>query len=287
MLTDTHCHLDFHKFDSDREAVLQRSVQVGVSRILIPGLTLDSSLSAIRMANSHPILFSAVGVHPTEAGTWLDGTKAEIKKLLRTVKKNENVRPVVAQDDNVNKIVAIGEIGLDYYWDSAPHEVQYRVLKEQLDLAAEASLPVLIHFREKGDTRDGPCAADLLKILETWVNNLRKDNNPLAEKPGVLHSFSGTDETARQSIALNFYLGVGGPVTYRPSRQELIAGLPLERLLTETDAPFLAPAPQRGKRNEPAFISLITDKIALCQSRTVQEVAEVTSANAKRLFSWE
>ena len=163
------------------------------------------------------------------------------------------------------------------------------VLKEQLDLAAELSLPVILHMREAKDAPTGGCAEDLLKLLEEWGMKLKSKNNPLAERPGVLHSFSGTLETARVAMDLGFYIGVTGPVTFENARkrQEIIAALPLERLLIETDAPFLAPHPQRGKRNEPAYVRLIADKIALLHSSSAAEVAKATSENALQLFAWK
>ena len=270
MLTDTHCHLDYYKFDSDREAVLERAIQAGVERILIPGISLTSSLSAVKLAESHPVLFAAVGIHPTEASDVERSALNDIQKLAQH-----------------HKVRAIGEIGLDYYWDKAPHDLQQRVLKEQLALAAGLRLPVVIHFREKGDATDGPCVADLMDILEEWAADLRSKKNPLAETPGVLHSFSGSRLTAERAIGLNFYLGVTGPVTYRKERQELIGSLPLEHLLIETDAPFLAPHPNRGKRNEPAYVRLIADKIAFVHSYSTEQVATATSGNAQRLFAWK
>lgn len=269
-LTDTHCHLDFRKFDADRADVLQRAQQAGVARILIPGLTLTSSRSAVELAESHPMLFAAVGVHPTEVVKFQEDALADFRQLAK--------RP---------QVVAIGEIGLDYYWDTAPHDLQQRVFRQQLDLAAALSLPVVIHFREKGDAPDGPCASDLLNILEEWVSRLRGGKSPLAERPGVLHSFSGSRAAAARAIGLGFYIGVTGPVTYSKPRQELIASLPLERLLIETDAPFLSPAPQRGKRNEPASVALIADKIAALRECSLQQVAAATTENAGRLFAWE
>ncbi len=276
MLTDTHCHLDFHKFDPDRDAVLERAVRAGVERILIPGLNLTSSLSAVKLAESHPILFAAIGVHPTEA-LEVAGRASDVGPSAFDPFRELARHP---------KVVAIGEIGLDYYWDAAPHDLQQRLLRAQLDLAAELGLPVVIHLREKGDAPDGPCAADLMKILEDWVAGLRSGNDALAARPGVLHSFSGSLSTARRAIALGFCIGVTGPVTYRKERQELIAGLPLDRLLIETDAPFQAPAPQRGKRNEPAYVRLIADKIALLHQCSLEQVAVTTSASAKFLFGW-
>ena len=271
MLTDTHCHLDFSKFDADRDEVLARAWEAGLTRILIPGITLDYSRAAVKLADSHPKLFAAVGIHPNDVDQLHVDTLARLRELAK--------KP---------KVVAIGETGLDYYWDSAPHDHQQKVLQEQLALAAELRLPVILHSREKGDAPHGACAEDLIKILEEWVNRLRVEKNPLADRPGVLHSFSGSRETAQRAIQLGFYMGVTGPVTFKNAvkRQEIIAALPLERLLIETDAPYLAPHSHRGQRNEPAFVHEIADKIAQLNSRSLEEVAAITSANAARLFSW-
>lgn len=270
-LTDTHCHLDLGKFDADRNDVIRRALAAGLTRILIPGITLKSSRSIVKLAESQPNLFAAVGVHPNDSNTWDPQTIPALRELAVSL-----------------KVVAIGEIGLDYYWEAAPRDHQHKVLEEQLNLAAELQLPVIIHVREKGDAPDGDCAQDMLKILEQWVTRLRVDKNPLAEQPGVIHSFSGTRQTAEKAIALNFYLGVTGPVTYKnaESRQEVIAALPLERLLIETDAPYLAPQPKRGQRNEPAYVLFMAEKIALLHSLSLDQVAETTTANAARLFAW-
>lgn len=277
MLTDTHCHLDFHKFDPDRDAVLERALRAGVKHILIPGLDRTSSLAAVKLAESNPMLFAAIGVHPTEAAHFA-GQPADVHSSML-----EPFRELARHP----RVKAIGEIGLDYYWDAAPHNLQQRLLRAQLDLAAELGLPVVIHLREKDDATEGPCAWDLMKILGDWVAGLRSRKEPLAEHPGVLHSFSGSLATAQQAIRLGFYIGVTGPVTYRRERQELVAALPLDRLLIETDAPFLAPAPQRGKRNEPACVRLIADKIALLHGTSIEHIAKVTSVNAKHLFGWK
>lgn len=281
MLTDTHCHLDLEQFEADREGVIERALAAGVERIVIPGLNLISSRAIARMvemASEHPALFAAIGVHPTEAGTWDETTRNELKSLIR---------PVAASPIR-GRIAAIGEIGLDYYWETAPHDLQRRVLKEQLGLAAETGLPVILHMREAKDARTGECAADLLGLLWEWTAALKKEANPLAERPGVLHSFSGSLETAQQAIELGFYIGVTGPVTFTNARrrQEIVSKLPLERLLTETDAPFMAPQSHKGERNEPAYVRLIADKIALLHSSTLGKVEETTSENARRLFKW-
>jgi TatD DNase family protein len=270
-LTDTHCHLDLQKFDEDRGAALKRAERAGLVRILIQSLSVTSSLSVIKLAESHPMLYAAIGVQPNESLTWNNASAGELRELT--------VNP---------KVVAIGEIGLDYYWESAPHEHQQRVFREQLNLAANLELPVVIHLREKDDVVNGPCYEDAMSILEEWVAGLSTEKEALRKNPGVLHSFSGSLETAQQAIGLNFYIGITGPVTFKNAKykQEMVAQLPLENLLIETDAPYLTPHPYRGKRNEPAFVAEIADKIAGLQSRSREEVADITTSNAARLFSW-
>ena len=274
MLTDTHCHLNFNKFDEDREAVIERAIEAGVNRILIPALDLDSSLAAIKLAETHPHLYAAVGFHPTDLDKFSSQAFTEVKKLA-----------------NHPKVVAIGEIGIDYYWVKGREErsFQREVLRMQLGWAAEVHRPVVIHMREEDDAWLGQASMDLLQILSEWHGQLAADAHPLAEKPGVLHSFNGNLETARKAIALNFYIGVTGPVTYKNAEEKrnIIRQLPLSHLLIETDAPFLTPVPHRGKRNEPAFVSNIADKIAELHRTTRERVAEITATNAARLFGWE
>jgi TatD DNase family protein len=278
-LTDTHCHLDLERFDSDRKEVIRRAIEAGLTRILVPGLSVPSSRVVVELAATHAMLYAAVGVHPTEARTWGESTRKELCTILRPSETLETFIP--------SKIVAIGEIGLDYYWDTAPHDLQRKILAEQLDLADEVSLPVILHLREAKDATHGPCSDDLLELLGKWVTRLKAMKSPLAERPGVLHSFSGDLETARVAIEFGFFIGVTGPVTYRQERQELIRQLPLERLLIETDSPFLAPYPQRGKRNEPSYVRLIADKIASLHVCSFEEVAARTSENALKLFLWK
>jgi TatD DNase family protein len=284
-LADTHCHLDLDKFESDREAVLERAVRAGVARILIPGLNAASSQAVVKLAESHPNLYAAVGVHPTEAATWAKATKNELKELASGASGSSGA----SGPSGTSKVVAIGEIGLDYYWDSAPQDVQRDVLRQQLALASEVGLPVILHMREARDVPHGNCAVDLLQTLGEWCSSLRSGMNPLAERPGVLHSFSGTLETARAALSLGFCIGVTGPVTFENAsrRREIVAEIPLDRILIETDAPFLAPHPHRGKRNEPAYVRLIADKIALIHSCSFERIAALTSENARRLFGWK
>ena len=285
MLTDTHCHLDLENFDRDRAAVLERAATAGVVHILIPGLSLPSSRSAIKLAESHPILSAAVGVHPTEASTWNESSIAELTALA----SGSSGTSGPSYSSGTSKIVAIGEIGLDYYWNSTSQDIQKHILREQLDLAARVGLPVILHMREARDALHDQCTGDLLQILEAWIAELCLGKNPLAERPGVLHSFFGSLETARRALRLGFYIGVTGPVTFKNAhaREEIVAALPLDRILLETDAPFQAPTPYRGKRNEPSYVRLIADKIGLLHSRTVEEVAAATSENAGKLFAWK
>jgi TatD DNase family protein len=202
--------------------------------------------------------------------------------------KSELLRSV--QNDMANKILAIGEIGLDYYWvkEADKQTTQRDILKQQLQLAQDMNKPVIIHMREENDAWFGQASVDLLNILSEWHQELNTQNHPLKDKPGVLHSYNGNLETAQKALALNFYIGVTGPVTYKNAeeKRQIIRQLPLERLLIETDAPFLTPVPHRGKRNEPAFVAHIADKIAEIHNTTREQIAATTSANADRLFGW-
>lgn len=274
-LTDTHCHLDFNKFDEDRQAVIQRATDTGISRMLIPALDLDSARAAIMLANEYPDIFAAVGFHPTDLDKWKNSSLDDLRKLIMELG---------------GKIVAIGEIGLDYYWvkESDKQAVQREVLEQQLQLAHDVNKPVIIHMREENDAWFGQASVDLLDILSAWHKQLEAEKHPLAERPGVLHSFNGNLETAQKALALNFCIGVTGPVTYKNAEEKrrIIRQLPLDRLLTETDSPFLTPVPHRGKRNEPAFVVHIADKIAEIHMTTREQVAEITTSSAARLFGW-
>ncbi|MCZ2122591.1 MAG: TatD family hydrolase [Anaerolineales bacterium] len=269
-LTDTHCHLDYHKFDSDREEVIRRANASGLIRLLVPGLQHRSSKAAVELAEKYPSVYAAVGFHPTDLEEFNPQTFAEVKELAR--------HP---------KVAAIGEIGIDYYWvkEKDKREVQREVLKQQLEFAKEINKPVILHMREENDAWFGEASVDLLNILEAWVKNL---SGSLKEKPGVLHSFNGTLETAQKGLDLNFYIGVTGPVTYKNAdkKREIIAQLPINKLLIETDSPFLSPVPVREKRNEPSYILHIADKIAEIYSKSPAEIAALTTANAERLFAW-
>jgi len=269
-LTDTHCHLDYHKYNADRADVIQHAKDAGLVRILVPGLHHKSSKEAVKLAESNSMVYAAVGFHPTDLDKFNPQTFEEVKKLA-----------------SHPKVIAIGEIGIDYYWVKEPEKraFQREVLKQHLQFAKEAGKPVVLHMREEDDAWFGEASVDLLNILAEWQGGL---SGRLAEQPGVLHSFNSTLETAQKALALNFYLGITGPVTYPSAekKREVVSQLPLERLLIETDGPYLTPAPHRGKRNEPAYVVHIADKIAEIHSKSPAEIAEITTANAARLFAW-
>lgn len=261
--TDTHCHLYFSRFDEDRELVLKRAWNAGLVWMLNPGIDLYSNQASIDLANSNPgKIGAAVGIHPNFGESW-------------TVEILESLRGQVQQPG----VVAVGEIGLDYYRQNTPYNQQRIMFKAQLELAGEIGLPVIIHIRNS--------AQDVIQVLSDWHQSLIQNDNPLAKKPGVLHGFSEDTETARQALGMGFYIGIGGPVTFKnaPDRKAITKDLPLDRILLETDSPFLAPHPHRGQRNEPAFIPLIAEEIARLHNLTPKAVAEATFANAQRLFN--
>jgi TatD DNase family protein len=250
-------------FQNDLANVLERAWDNGIERILIPGIDLDTSRRAVELSEIYPKLFSAVGVHPSEALLW---DKNSLSQLIELAKHP--------------KVVAIGEIGLDYYRDRAPRDLQIEVFQAQLDLAADLEKPVIIHNRQ--------AIEDIWLRLNEWQAGLNRKAIPIAWRPGVLHSYEGNIELALKAIQLNFAIGIGGPVTFRnaPERQQLVSSIPLSGLVLETDAPFLTPHPHRGERNEPAFISFIAKKIADLNNKPLDQIAEITSDNADRLFAW-
>jgi TatD DNase family protein len=263
-LTDTHCHLNLNLLQQDLAGVLARAWDQGLGHILIPGIDLETSRLAVEMAQRYPHLHAAVGIHPNDALEWNERTKEDLRCLAEL--------PVV---------VAIGEIGLDYYHDRAPKDIQLRALHAQLEMALEVNKPVILHSRD--------AITDLWPIMQTWQEYLQIHKFPLAQRPGVFHSFEGNMETAAQIIQAHFYLGISGPVTFKSAlqRQKMVAELPLESLLLETDAPFLAPHPHRGERNEPAYVALIARKIADLKQIEFEQVIEDSTRNANVLFEWD
>lgn len=261
-LVDTHCHLDFERFDEDRHEVIQRAIEAGVVRIVVPSLNLGTSQSIIKLAKDVPQVFAAVGVHPNDLheADQIDETLAAITEI--------------ATD---SKVVAIGEIGLDYYWKKAPSATQIEWLERQLEIASHLSLPVILHNRETTD--------DLFQALSKWVNSGLPEAT--RERPGVVHSFSGSLREAEMFIDLGFYIGFTGPLTYKKAHElrEIAAHVSLDRVLIETDAPFLTPEPYRGKRNEPAYVRYIAKMLAEVRGIDLKEIASITTENANRLFN--
>ena len=241
--------------------------------MLVPGLHGRSSRNAVALAESHDGIYAAVGFHPTDLEEFSEQAFEQVKELAGHA-----------------KVVAIGEIGLDYFWvKSGEHRaVQQEILERHLALAEKINKPVVIHMREEKDAWFGQASLDLLGILERWHAHLQSHGHPLAERPGVFHSFTGNLETAQKALAMGFYLGITGPVTYKnaEAKREIVRQLPLDKLLIETDSPFLAPVPHRGLRNEPAFVHHIADKIAEIHLLSPAEIAAITTTNAARLFAW-
>ena len=262
-LVDSHCHLFFNLFEDDLDAVITRARENGITRILVPGIDLETSQQAVALSEKYANLFVAVGVHPNDAMGWQADNLVRLRELAK--------HP---------KVVAIGEIGLDYYRNKTPQALQLEALKAQLELAASLQKPVVIHNRQ--------AFSDLWPVLEDWQASLTQAGNPLSQAPGVLHSFEGDLAMALRAIEQHFYIGIGGPVTFKnaATRQEVAKGIAMEHILLETDAPYLTPHPHRGQRNEPSYVIFIAEKIAELRALSLQAVAETTTQNANRLFAW-
>ena len=254
-LIDTHCHLDFDQFDADREAVLERAAAAGVTALINPGADMKSSRRAVALAERYDQVFAAVGIHPHKAST-LNGAALDELRQLAT-------HP---------KVVAIGEIGLDYYRDLSPRPQQQAAFEVQLALAAELHLPVIVHQRE--------AAAQVMAALTGWRG--RAQDRPC----GVLHAFSGDMAMATNAVALGFCIGVAGPLTFKNARQlpDIVPQIPLDRLLIETDAPYLTPHPHRGQRNEPAYLAWIAQRLAQLVGLPLDALARQVTETTWRLF---
>ena len=250
MFFDTHAHLDDKAFDDDREALIEGLRDAGVELVLNPGCDEESSRNAAALAARHENLWFAAGIHPEELAGWTDGS------LERTLSLTKEA-----------KCAAIGEIGLDYYWDDSRKERQQELFHCQLSFAREKDLPVIVHDRE--------AHGDCLQIVRQYPG-LR----------GVFHCYSGSAETARELLRLGWYLGFDGPVTYKNARKlpEVLAVCPPERILLETDSPYLSPVPKRGKRNDPGNLAYICAKVAEFKGMDPEELAAVTLQNGKTLF---
>jgi TatD DNase family protein len=253
-LVDSHCHLDFDAFDEDRQEILQRASESGVRTIILPSVDLSNIQAVLALTRNHSMVYAAIGIHPNSTADWHGDWLTQLREF-----------------STQSKVVAVGEIGLDYYWEKSTPAVQQGAFSRQLELAAALELPVIVHNREAND--------DVIRLLAA---------SPLAgkENPGVLHSFSGDWATASAALDLGFYLGLTGPLTYKKAEvlRDIAARAPLERILIETDAPFLAPHPFRGRRNEPAYVRIIAKQLAEIRGTSLEAIATATTANAHQLF---
>ena len=250
MYFDTHAHYDDKQFDSDRDELLSSLPQKGVELVVLPGCDVHSSQQAIAIAQSYDYIYAAVGVHPGELADYKPGDLEKIEALAAH-----------------KKCVAIGEIGLDYYWDDSRKDEQKQLLRDQLELALKLDKPVIIHDRE--------AHADSMEILFQYPA-LR----------GVFHCFSGSKEMAQELLKRGWYLGFDGPVTYKNARKtiEVLEICPMDRLLVETDSPYLSPVPMRGKRNDSSNLCHVVEKIAQVKNMAPEEVARLSLENGRRLF---
>ncbi len=251
MFVDTHAHLDFESFDEDRDAVIQRAIEKKVTNIITIGTNIETSKKALTYAENYDGIYAAVGIHPSDCAEANDADYNAIEKMSQH-----------------KKVIAIGEIGLDYFRMYTDKETQKEAFKRQIKIAKKVKLPVIVHTRDSQE--------DSLKIL------LEEGAN---EVSGILHSFSGDLKFLEKVLDTNFYLSFTGGITFKNSTTEhLVKNTPLERMLLETDSPFITPVPFRGKRNEPSFVIHIAKRIADIKGISVEELARITKENANHLF---
>lgn len=252
MYIDTHVHLNADQYDEDLQEVIDRALNSKVEKMVVIGFDRKTIKRAIELAESYDFIYAVVGWHPVDA---IDCTDEDL----------EWIEQLAAHE----KVVGIGETGLDYHWDKSPRDIQQQVFRKQIQLAKRVKLPIIIHNREATE--------DVLTILR---------EEDAQEVGGVMHCFGGSIETAQESIKMNFMISLGGPVTFKNAKKpkEVAAEIPLEHLMIETDAPYLAPHPYRGKRNEPSYVPLVAEEIARLKELPVETVAEATTKNAERFY---
>ncbi|MFI8578148.1 TatD family hydrolase [Rossellomorea aquimaris] len=253
MLFDTHVHLNAEQFDEDLEEVISRAREAGVEKMVVVGFDRPTINRAMELIEQYEFLYASIGWHPVDAIDMKDEDLAWIEEL-----------------SNHPKVVAIGEMGLDYHWDKSPKDVQKEVFRKQIHLAKKVKLPIVIHNRD--------ATQDIVDILR---------EEGAEEVGGIMHCFSGSPEIAQECVDMNFYISLGGPVTFKNAKKpkEVAKEIPLEKLLIETDCPYLAPHPNRGKRNEPAYVKLVAEQIAELKEVSLEEVENITTENAKKLFN--
>lgn len=252
MLFETHAHLNAAEFDEDREEVVARARENGVSTIVNIGFNAETIPTCLKLAESHDFIYAVIGWHPQDAKDMTEEHLEWIEELSR--------HP---------KVVGLGEMGLDYYWDTSPRDVQAEVFRKQIRLARKLDMPIIIHNRDAHQ--------DVISILK---------EEKAAEVGGIMHCFSGSWETAKLALDMNFYISFGGPLTFKNAKQpkEVAAKVPLDRLLIETDCPYLTPHPFRGKRNESGYVRYVCEEMANIHGLSYEEMAQITSDNARRLF---
>lgn len=253
MLFDTHAHLDDRKYNEDREEMLNRAQQAGVELILNVGYDLPSSQRSVKLAEKYPFIYAGVGIHPHDADTLNEDSLIKLEKLAQH-----------------HKVVAIGEMGLDYYRDLSPRDVQQKAFRAQINLARRVKKPIIIHDRD--------AHGDIMQVMK---------EEKVQDIGGVLHCFSGSWEMAKECLKMNFYISIAGPVTFSNGGKlkEIAQKVPLDKLLIETDSPYLTPSPHRGKRNESTYVKYVAEEIAKLRGITLKELANATLANGKLLFN--
>ncbi len=252
MFIDTHTHLFFNNFDEDREEVIKNALDAGVQYMLIPGTDIETSKQAIELAEKNESIYAAVGIHPHDTKDWDDALIDELRELAKH-----------------KKVVAIGEIGLDYFYDFSPKEKQHQAFEKQIQLALELNFPIIVHNRDAND--------DIMDFAKKYADTSLK---------AQYHCFAGTVENARELVEMGHYISFTGNVTFKKAEsvREVLSKVSVENILLETDSPFLTPVPHRGKRNEPKHIPLIADVIAETHHLRIEDVARTTSWNAYKLF---
>lgn len=251
MIFDTHAHYDDAQFDEDREELLNSMQEQGVGVIVNVSATYDSCESVVDMVQKYPFMYAAVGIHPDEVGSLTEERFARMEELFQR-----------------DKVVAVGEIGLDYYWDNESHDIQKKWFVRQLDLARRLSLPVLIHSRE--------AAADTMEVMKEQAKGLK----------GIIHCYSYSREMAKEYVKMGFHIGVGGVVTFKNARKlkETVEEIPLTSIVLETDCPYLAPVPYRGKRNQSGYIRYVAEAVAEIKGVSFEEVVARTRENAREVY---
>ena len=251
MIIDTHAHYDDEQFDTDRDELLKSMHDGGIGLIVNAASTLESWGKIQRLTEEYPFVYGAVGIHPDEAGTLTEEHMSEMERLL-----------------DLEKIVAVGEIGLDYYWDNESHDVQKKWFIRQLELAKRKDMPVIIHSRE--------AAADTMEIMRGYASGMR----------AVIHCYSYSVEMAREYVKMGYYIGIGGVVTFKNAKKlvNVVKEIPLTSIVLETDCPYLAPVPYRGKRNSSFYLPYVAEKIAEIKGVSIEEVVRQTEENSRMLY---